>query len=705
MENSIEKHEEINNIQNNNTQNNDSHDISIHNNNNTNNENQDPHQDDFNSPLHVPFQYFDKTDDSFVFKLNIEEMENFFKKLKGKYKCAICILLNDDSTLSSTYLYATLKGIIDNESCLNNLNISFNDIIIFTFINKIKNNSLIEEEEKLKFEFKDQFLLINKKLTKHQNLNVCLICKNTYLYTIESLKCYYNFIIPIIRFPKQMIYSIILTAGVMPQKDSFETLMKYAYNNVKTHGISVAPVEITPDFLVSKIYQFDRVFFNIYNMSVYNATASVPICSLFSVFSINDDIQKFLNDYYLNAYNNMSIDYHDYNLSLFLHNRKIPIKFYYNEPLGIIPYKNMEYCQYQRDWVNRNTGYYGNFFDILKTFINSKNPIIEKFFMIFQLISIAIEFIYPSLATMVIYTILYEGFGTYDYRPAIFYTSFYLIMMTASGFCSLVSKDPYQMKLTNYILYIIMEIFYLFIILTSVVAMDNVKKNKKNDKYIFSNAATGFIIAFTFVPYIIPMFMKKNSIFKNILPMFLYLLLGASCSTTNFYMAKIFNAPDVSGGKNIIFRKGVYIIIYVLFNLFFGILSLYNTNRTKRVKSVMVLGIMFLIYNFFKIVGIIVKLSIKDDKYFNDPKILENIQFDLRAGSSIEELETSDDFKKKNANLEGDNNGQHQANYEEEKLDEEENNHSSSRSESISGVKNVKNEDNELDDKDVEVEF
>ena len=180
MENSIEKHEEINNIQNN-TQNNDSHDISIHNNNNTNNENQDPHQDDFNSPLHVPFQYFDKTDDSFVFKLNIEEMETFFKKLKGKYKCAICILLNDDSTLSSTYLYATLKGIIDNESCLNDLNISFNDIIIFTFINKIKNNSLIEEEEKLKFEFKDQFLLINKKLTKHQNLNVCLICKNTYL--------------------------------------------------------------------------------------------------------------------------------------------------------------------------------------------------------------------------------------------------------------------------------------------------------------------------------------------------------------------------------------------------------------------------------------------------------------------------------------------------------------------------------------------
>ena len=110
---------------------------------------------------------------------------------------------------------------------------------------------------------------------------------------------------------------------------------------------------------------------------------------------------------------------------------------------------------------------------------------------------------------------------------------------------------------------------------------------------------------------------------------------------------------------------------------------------------------MFLIYNFFKIVGIIVKLSIKDDKNFNDPKILENIQYDLRAG--LEELETSNDFKNKNANLQGDNNGQHQANYEEEKLDEEENNHS--RSESISGVKNVKNEDNELDDKDVDVEF
>ena len=683
MTETTDKPEEANNTQNNSIHN--TQEVSM-------NKNTPQHGEEVELQKKEPFYYFDKAGDSNPFNLDKDIMEPIFNQMKGKYKCAICILLTDDSYLSSVYLDATIKGIINNELCLKDFGISFNDIIIFIFVDKIKNNYLIQEEEKSKFDNQNQYLLINKKLTDNQNLNICLICNNTFLYTIECLKIYYTNILPLIRDNerRQTMFSIILTAGVVPQKDSFKILIKYAFNDVKDHGISVAPVEISTDNLISRIYQYEKVHFNIYNMSVYGATASVPISSLFSVFTITDKIQQFLNDYYLIANNKMSIDYHDYNLSLFLHNRKIPINFFYDEALGIIPYKDMEYSQYIKDCVNRDTGYYGNFFDILKTFINCKNSFSEKIFMFFQLVSIAIEFIYPALSAMTIYIIIYEGFGAYDYKPSIFFTSLYLIMMTASGFCSLISKDPYQMKLTNYFLYFFMEVFYAFVILTSVAAMDNVNKNKTFDKYKFNKAAAACIIILTFIPYVIPMIIKNSSVIKNILSMLLYLLLGASCSTSNFYMAKIFNAPDVSGGENIILRKGVYILIYVLFNLFFGILGLYNTNRTKRVNCVMGFGILFLLYNFFKIIGIISKLIFRNNKRFEDPKFVENLRFELNVEGSYEERKEI---------VGGEYIEQPQADYNDEKLDEEENDHSRTKSENDS----KKNE--EVDGRDVEVNF
>ena len=81
--------------------------------------------------------------------------------------------------------------------------------------------------------------------------------------------------------------------------------------------------------------------------------------------------------------------------------------------------------------------------------------------------------------------------------------------------------------------------------------------------------------------------------------MLLYLVFGASSSTTNFNMAIVWNAPDTAGGNKLELRKAIFIIIYLCFNLFIGCLSFYNVGRKRRANCVMAFGIMFLVYNFF----------------------------------------------------------------------------------------------------------
>ena len=214
---------------------------------------------------------------------------------------------------------------------------------------------------------------------------------------------------------------------------------------------------------------------------------------------------------------------------------------------------------------------------------------------------------------MVIYSILYEAFGTIDYRIATFFTMLYIFMLVASGMCSLVTSKPQEMKMTNFFLYIFMEVYYLFVLICSVIAMDNLKKNKTKNEYKFNNSAISCIIIFTFIPYIIPMLLKSGLIIENLLNMLTYIGLGASCSTSNFLMAEVFNAAGTSGGIETDERKGIALIIFFLYNLFFGCLTFYNVTRRKRAECIMGFGIFFLLYNFFKIIGIVINILNKDD--------------------------------------------------------------------------------------------
>ena len=561
------------------------------------------------------FSFFNPNGDAKTLSNNKEEIQEVFRDLNSNCKYAICILIKDDTYFSGSLLETTLKELINNIKTLNKLLINPENVSIFLFFNEINDSSIFSEEDLTKLTENSHYIL-SKKSLKNENedidLDIHCISKKNYFSDIEILQFYYTYIISQLISDTTIISSVI-TSGVIPYSNSIENLIKLSCNAKKNLIIVPCLEEHDDNTIMCKIKKYERIHFNLYNMNFYDMTASVPICSLLNTMAIDNTLSQHLIAFYNDIKLDQSIDYHDYSLSLYLFRKNYKIIYYNSQPLGIIKYSELKedpICDYKDYWVKRYSGYYGNFFNIVNSFLDCNVfDFAKKCFQFFHILGLMIEFIFPSLSCMVIYTIFYEAFNTYDQRPSVFCTLLYLFILVCSGACSLISNKSHKMRVTHLYLYIFMEVYYLFILICSIIAMDNVKKNKNQDPYKFNTAAIVCIIIFTFIPGISPMLFNISTIFENILPLLLYLVLGAPSSSSIFYMAKILNAGETSGGgDNIKEKKGIIILCYFLSNLFFGSLTFFNYNRQKRVDAVMGLGIFYLIYNFFKTISILINL-------------------------------------------------------------------------------------------------
>ena len=588
-----------------------------------------------------------------------DENPNIFENSIGKFNYVICVLLKDDTQRGNEMLEKTLDSIYQNLNTLNEIGISSSNTLVCIFVNKITNYYLFNKDDVHNIkEDQNYYFYTTAQKEGYQSSTIYLFTKPKELLDLEALKCYYLYVISKIRMNKQQIFSSVITAGVELKPSGLKSLILSAYDTVKTHGVSVGLVDSNGIGIFSMIEQYERTHFNIYNMNYYGMSSAVPISSLLSTMYIDNNVLSILKKYYSLAHENQTIDYHDYNLGLNLYQNNINIKFYSKEVAGTLFTNELEYTDYQEIWVNRYSGYYGNTFELIRELINMNNfNLFKKIILFFQLIGISIEFIYPSLSSMVIYSIFYEAFNTYDYRVATFFTMLYIFMLLASGMCSLVTKKPDEMKMTNMFIFFFMEVYYLFILICSVVAMNNVKKNTSNNEYKFNNAAISCIIVFTFLPYIVPMLLNIEKITSNLLNMLAYIGLGAPSSTSNLLMAQVWNASDTSGGKEIDERKSMTLLFFFLFNLFFGSLTFYNYNRRKRVECVMGFGIFYLFYNFFKTIGIVMKiLGSSDDA--NDPnkngRVIDGIKNSL--GKDDDNDMRSEEKKLNNVNYSNDYN-------------------------------------------------
>ena len=606
----------------------------------------------------LPFKYLEKDNAPEKIILDGEEKTNIFEAEKGKYDYIICILLKDDLNKSSEMLNITLRSIYANRDSLNDFGISTSTMLICVFINEIKGYSLFNKDDFAKIRKESNPLNTYLYLRTHKegysaNSSIYLFTKPGYLYSVEALKYYYTNIIYQLKEDKKILFSSVITAGVEPTQTSLKKMILSSYlaGNKGANGVATGLVLSSGDGIFSMIEQYERVHFNIYDMNFLGSSSSFPVSSLLSTFAIDDLMLAYLKSYYLTVEINQSIDFHDYNLGLDLYQSDKNVTFINDEVMGEFKYQELNYFEYQEIWVNRYSGYYGNFFQLLKCFGTNFN-LLKSILLFFQFVGIMIEFIYPALSTMVIYAIFFEAFDTYDYRVASFFTMIYICMLTASGMCSLVSKNPQELKRANFFLYIFMEVYYLFVLICSIVAMDNINKNKNHDEYEFNKAAISCIIIFTFIPYIIPMILKIGLISSKILNMLTYIVLGASCSSSNFLIAQIWNASDTAGGNNLEERKSVTLILFFLYNLFFGFLTAFNYTREKRANSVMGLGIIFLIYNFVRIMAIVCKIlsgknGIDSTLY---AKTVDKIRNDLGKGED-NDLRSEEKSLKKNSQV------------------------------------------------------
>ena len=565
------------------------------------------------------FNYLQNNESSIIFEYEGGDIENIYGDLKNNCKLVICILAQDDTYPSSNLLKETLNGIKYNLPGVNNL-IEPENILICVFFNEIKGNSIFNEEEKYLLNVQCPYILSRKLYPVDSDvINIHCFWKMDNFTEVEILNFYYSTLMKKLKPNNNIIFSIVMKNGVVLNDNTLDGILKVSFFSRQKHSIVVPLLQDQePTNLFGKIKAYERFHFNIYNMNFYKMTSSVPISSLLNVMTIDDKLAVELQNFYTDIHTSANINYHDYKLSLYLYGNNYKIIYYNDKPIGTINYLDESenpICNYKKYWLNRYTGYYGNFLNIINMLINCNVcNATKKVFLFFNIIGMMIEFIYPSLSCMVIYTIFFEAFDTYDIRPAAFCTMLYLFIVMCNGVNSLISKDSQKTYKSNLAFYFFMEVYYLFIILCSIVAMDNIKKNRNHDPYEFNNAAISCIIIFVFIPSIAPILLNIGKFIDNILPMFLYLFLGAPSSSSNFNICKILNASDSAGGDSIKERKGVYIISFFLINIFFGSLTLFNYTREKRVKGVMGLGILYLIYNFFKMAAIIMSLLSKDSE-------------------------------------------------------------------------------------------
>ena len=621
----------------------------------------------------IPFIYLEEVINE---NLKNNDEEQLFINYKGKYKYSFCILMENNELIDSIFLQQSLLSIGKNLKKLNeDINIEAQDICIFIFINEIKNNNNIlkienlenEYEEKNKeFNIREWKMLCEKEDMKDlEKIQIFTINKLKYLYPIKSLIFYYK-ILSQIKIIKKIIFSTIITAGVTFDQNKLFELISYAYHDAKKHGIAISSTDFKEDNLVSKLCTYEKKRFNIYNMSYMNESNIAPISSQLSTITINDKILRLLNDYYEKFKTNIKakIDYHDYNLALYLKQNDILIKYILDNPGYVTTSEEFSFYDYQQIYIDRFSGYYGNFFQILSSFKSC--TILQVPFLIFQIISMCFEFIMPSIVSMIIYIIFYAAFKTDDFRISLFLSLLYLTLMFISGYCSLVGKDINKMKNTYLIINILMALLYFLSLISSIPAMHFANKDKNPDLsgYKFNKAAISTIIILTFIPYIIPIILNNSYLKGDAFLLLIYNLVFAPLFKINFNVAGILGASDASGGKTVKERKSLLVLFYLGINLFIGSLSFYNFDNKKKANCVMGFGIIYLVYNFIRSLAIVLEICFKKEETFTNQSLLNNIKDDLEGK---EERKDSHD-EEQNTQIKEDENGN---NINNEKKDED----------------------------------
>ena len=562
------------------------------------------------------FTYLDKKHvNPILFPIEKTKKNTFGNRFKNKV-LIFGILASNDNFNNNLLLKISLDSISNNLQVLSKFGIDTEKILVCVFFNQIITENIFPKYIIDNINNDKDYIFWHYQTNKElKNIfPVLLFAKKNYVNPIENIKFYYKNVLSELLNKDQFIFSSILINGVSILQNNLSEMILACYDEKEKNRIIIPAIETISSGLISLIQQYEFVHYNLYNLNYFDLASTVPINSFFNLMCMNQILLNSINNFYTTIYNDSSLFFHDYNLGLNLYSQGYII--FYNSSITVnITQNDISYNDFMYNYTKKYSGNYANFFQLIRTFIDFKRcNIIQKIFLCFQIIGSLFEFIFPSLAGMVIYSILFEAFEIKDGRTASFFTLLYYILMIISGSTYLNSDNHKKIKITSLILYIIVELYYLFLIICSVLAMHHLRKNKINDRYKFNTASLVFLLILNIIPPLIPIILGIGKIIPCISGMILYIFLGVPTTNTNFYMNYILNCSDSYGGYNKSDRKGILIFVFYLFNIFFSSLIFFLTTRSRRVGCVLTLTSILTVYNLIKMGGISFRILFVESK-------------------------------------------------------------------------------------------
>ena len=579
---------------------------------------------------------------SFIEKKHINPILFPFEKskkytFKNRFRNKVLIfgiLASNDDENNSILLKITLESISNNIQILKKFGIDADKILVCVFFNNIITQNIFSKRDINSINNDKDYIYCHyqTKVELNNIFPVLLFTKKNYVYPIENLQFYYKNILSELVNKDQFIFTSILINGISILQNNLSEMILASYDEKEKNRIVVPSIEIISQGLMSLIQQYEFVHYNLYNLNYFDLASTVPINSFCNLMCMNDVLLNNINKFYSTINKDSSLYFHDYNLGLYLYSQGFII-FYVSSITVNITQNDISYNDFMYNYTKKYSGNYANFFQVIRTFIDFRRcNIIQKFFLCFQIIGSLFEFIFPSLAGLVIYSIFFETFEIKDGRTAGFFTLLYYIFMIIIGSTYLNSDNHKKIKITSFFLYFLVEIYYLFLIICSIFAMHHLRKNKMNDRYKFNTASLVFLLILNIIPPLIPIILAIGRIIPCLGGMFLYIVLGVPTTNTNFYMNYMLNCSDSYGGYNKSDRKGILILVFYLFNAFFTSLIFFLTTRSRRVGCVLTLTSILTVYNFIKMAGIsfrILFVESKINEIIIEPKKVEKIKKEI----------------------------------------------------------------------------
>jgi hypothetical protein len=571
-----------------------------------------------NVPVAAPFTFL-KIKSNEVFSLDQDFTSKISSILDTTVTTYISVLVENDSYEASSKLEKTLESISNSIKKLSETQSIQNNIIVCCFINHCSSDYFYENMSNV--ENKDILLRLwtySSMNNETNSLNTLIITSQKYFKLTDAhiMTLFYNKIISFAS-ENQIVNIINTTSGMTISPEHLCTL----YKQMLLNSVIVPSVELENDVGIwNKIRQYEHIHYQIYDMNYFDMSGCVPIDHRFNVMKVDNKGLNAIRQFYCSMPTNAYIEHCDYALAIHLYHNAFTIQ-YDNSTKATITDNQDSYSDYMESYTKRHGGDISCTIELMKSLGNC-NPCIpqHKVVLILQIIGMLFEFIQPSLTCMVAYTAFADGFNTSNTRPAVFLTAFLGILFILSGITSLVSKKPQDNHTMNFVFFIVFEVYYVFIIVVSICATHfiNKKKPDPNEPYDFNKAAIATMIVLNFVFGMVPLVLGIKDRIGNAVNALLYLVMGASSSSTHFLMSYLHNLADFRGYETEPQRtKTIFVIVFYLANCLFGFLTLCNTTRKQRVVSVIVLASIFTAYNMLKHIIIVLRQLLLSKKTVN----------------------------------------------------------------------------------------